>query len=353
LVGFGSTFRSRWLAISCACAFAALPLTLLLVPYIVHGDLAAFVRGSILLPQKRFAFASSPLPPVAQMTAGIAMMTWMLPVPRTLTARELRILNVSRWALVSLLAVAGFWSALAHQFLFGSVRAIAALLPTFLVYLLLSARVTDEKQRRYLFIAASMLAWASLVQFPFGIGVYFCYVMPLVVVAAIAAADVTAWIRRPGILAWTALLLVFAVFSMNRGYAGSIGFLHIAYPRTVPLNLPRAHLNVPEDQATTYRRLVSLIDTHGKGGELLAGPDCPELYFLTGRFNPSGAMYDFFAIEPNGSYVDDVRHWESAKVVVINSEPDFSPRVKDGVISNLRMSFPQGEKLGRFEVRWR
>jgi galactose mutarotase-like enzyme len=96
-----------------------------------------------------------------------------------------------------------------------------------------------------------------------------------------------------------------------------------------------------------------LIDTHGKGGELLAGPDCPELYFLTGRFNPSGAMYDFFAIEPNGSYVDDVRHWESAKVVVINSEPDFSPRVKDGVISNLRMSFPQGEKLGRFEVRWR
>jgi hypothetical protein len=149
------------------------------------------------------------------------------------------------------------------------------------------------------------------------------------------------------------LLLVFAVFSTNRGYAGSIGFLHVAYPHTVPLNLPRAHLNVPEDHATTYRRVVFLIDAHGKDGELLAGPDCPEVYFLAGRLNPLGTTYDFLALESEGSHVDDVSHWTPAKVIVLNSRPDFSPAVTDGVLSELRGAFPNGEQVDRFEVRWR
>jgi len=140
---------------------------------------------------------------------------------------------------------------------------------------------------------------------------------------------------------------------MNRGYAGSIGFLHIAYPHTVPLNLPRAHLNVPEDHAATYRRLVSLIDAHGKDGELLAGPDCPEVYFLAGRLNPLGTIYDFLASESERSYVDHVSHWTPAKVIVVNKQPEFSAVVTDSVLSDLRVAFPNGEEVDRFEVRWR
>src|SRR6185436_7338727 len=116
---------------------------------------------------------------------------------------------------------------------------------------------------------------------------------------------------------------------------------------------PRAHLNVPEDQTATYRRLVSLIDAHGKDGELLAGPDCPEVYFLAGRLNPFGTIYDFLAIESASSYVDNVSHWTPAKVIVVNKQPDFSSVVTDRVLSELRDAFPNGEVVDRFEVRWR
>jgi hypothetical protein len=353
VVGFGSSLRSRVLALSLACAMAALPLIFLLLPYFVQDNFAEFVKGAIILPQRRLAFASAPLPPVSQMVAGILMMTWMLPVPPTLTAREARVLNVVRWALAAGLAVAAFWSVLAYQFVFGSVRAVAALLPTLIVCLLLSSRVKDENQRRFLFISSSMLAWASLVQFPFGIGLYFCYVMPLAVIAAVAAADANAWLRRPGVLAWTALLLVFAVFSMNRGYAGTVGAFYVARQNDVPLNLERAHLSVTQDQVATYRRLVSLIDARLQQGRLLAGPDCPEVYFLTGRFNPSGAIFDFFLSAPGRSYVDDASGWTDAKVIVINRQPKFSPAVADSVLSQLRVAFPRGERVERFEVRWR
>jgi hypothetical protein len=347
---FGSAFRSRLLAVSLACATAALPLIVLLVPYFAQGHLAEFVNGTIILPQKRLTFASSPLPPVGQLTSGVLMILWMLPLPPKLTARETQVLNVARWALAAGLAAAAFWSVLAHQFVFGSVRAVAALLPTITVWLLLSRRVKDDQKRRLLFVSSSMLAWASLIQFPFGWPTYFCYVMPLAVVAAVAAVDAMNWVRRPGVLPWVALLLVFALFS-NRGYAGSIGIENAPYQPHVSLNLERAHLNVRQDHATAYRRIVSLIDAHLQTGTLLAGPDCPEMYFLTGRLNPSGVVFDFFS--ESARTFDDVNRWATANIIVINGQPAFSPVVQDSVLSELRDAFPQAEQVGPFEVRWR
>jgi hypothetical protein len=351
MVAFGSALRSRLLAVSLACATAALPLTILLVPYFLQGNLAEFIKGAILLPQRRLTFASAPLPPIWHLTSGVAMMFWMLPLPSTFTARETRVLNVARWALVTGLAVAGFWSMLAHQFVFGSARAVAALLPSHIAWLLLSRRVRDDNRRRLLFVSSSMLAWASLIQFPFGAPTYFCYVMPLATVAAVAAADAVGWIRRPGILPWTALLLVYALFNMNRGYAGTIAVQHVVYPQGVPLNLRRAHLNVPQEQAAAYRRLVSLIDAHLQTETLLAGPDCPEVYFLTGRLNPFGVVFDFFSDSAAQFY--GVNHRTMANMIVINRQPSFSPVVRDSVLSELRVAFPYGEQVGPFEVRWR
>ena len=350
-VAFGSAFRSRLLAVSLACATAALPLILLLVPYFAHDHLGDFVKGTILLPQKRLTFTSLSMPPVGQLTSGVLMMLWMLPLPPKLTANEARVLTLARWTLAAGLVVAGFWSVIVHQFVFGSVRAVAALLPTIAAWLLLSRRVTDDKKRRLLFVSSSMLAWASLVQFPFGAPPYFCYVMPLAVVAAIAAADAVGWIRRPGILPWTVLLLAFALLSMNRGSPATIGVQHLVAQQDVPLKLPRAHLTVRPDHAAAYRRLVALMDAHLRTQSLLAGPDCPEVYFLAGRLNPSGVLFDFFLDSAGDFY--DVNRRKTADMIVINRQPEFSPVVKENVLSELRAAFPQGEQVGPFEVRWR
>jgi hypothetical protein len=123
------------------------------------------------------------------------------------------------------------------------------------------------------------------------------------------------------------------------------------YRQDVPLNLARAHLTVREDHAAAYRRLVSLIDAHLQTGTLLAGPDCPEVYFLTGRLNPHGVVFDFFS-DGAGTF-DDVNHWTTANMIVVNRQPEFSPVVKDIVLAELRAAFPHAEQAGPFEVRWR
>ena len=53
------------------------------------------------------------------------------------------------------------------------------------------------------------------------------------------------------------------------------------------------------------------------------------------------------------SYVDDVSHWTAAKVIVINGLPEFSPAVTTACYRELRVAFPHGEQVERFEVRWR
>ena len=349
---FGSVVRSRLAPVLLVGATAALPIALLSAPYFIHGHLLDLVNGAILLPQRRVAFASYPLPPVRHLLTGVAMMTLMVPMPPSLTSRSARILTTVRWTLALGLIAFAFSSTAAYRFLFGSVRAVASLLPTLIAGLLLSSRVADEKQRRILFVAASMLAWMSLVQFPFAAPIYFCYVTPLAVIAAVAAGHATAWIRRPGVLTWATLLLAFALFSLNGRDVRAVGVAPLARIDYAPLNLPRAHLDVQEEDAATYRQVVSLIETRLHGGALLAGPDCPEVYFLARRSSPSGTVFEFFSGD-QPSYVRDVSYWAPAKVIVINRLPHFSPRVTEDALAELRDVFPHGQQVERFEVRWR
>jgi hypothetical protein len=76
------------------------------------------------------------------------------------------------------------------------------------------------------------------------------------------------------------------------------------------------------------------------------------VYFLARRSSPSGTVFDFF-LGDQPPYVHDVSYWARAQVIVINRLPDFSPRVADGLLAELRDVFPYGQQVERFEVRWR
>jgi hypothetical protein len=86
----------------------------------------------------------------------------------------------------------------------------------------------------------------------------------------------------------------------------------------------------------------------------MAGPDCPEVYFLTGQFSPSGTLFDFFE--------SDVAHDEGsggfseltgATVVVLNHRPKFSRDLPPDLVTRIRADFPGVTGAGPFEVRWR
>lgn len=329
----------------------AVPFILLLLPYVMHDQIAEFVRGLVVLPRSRltYARASTPAGPIIAM--GVPLLTIVM--PRTGRGRSGSVaLEASAWSAAIIVPVAALWTFPAYQLIWQSTRAFGALLPVAICWVLVSSKTMGFDRRLRLFLCASVLAWVSLNQFPFAMPIYFCYTTPLVVIATVALGYGETQLRSRAVLPWAVALLLFAVLSMNRGYVQGLGVQH--YPRhfDTPLDMPRAHLRVEERDAAVYRRLVSLIGNHVGGGRLIAGPDCPEMYFLSGQYNPSGTIFDFISDDETAGR-DAGANWFNASVIVLNHLPEFSGKVPESLVSRLRQEFPEGEKIGRFEIRWR
>jgi len=270
------------------------------------------------------------------------------------SARREHLIVVASCIVAPTLAIASLYNILPYQVMWQSARASASLLPLVICWHLISVHIRDVSKQRILFGLCSMLAWASLVQFPFSAPIYFCYVAPLAIVAGVAAADLCSPQRRVALESWSSQFLLFAVVTLNRGYIYNLGQAHAPQALNVNLDLPRAHLRVSADAAVGYRRLVALIAQHAGDGPLIAGPDCPEVYFLTGRVNPSGTLFDFFSDKaPAAEGLGDTEAWADANVVVVNHQAAFSPEPSSDLMSEIRRVFPTGESVGKFEVRWR
>lgn len=344
------------LAPMAAVAGAAVPLMFFIAPYLVEGQSAALVNGLFVLPQKRAQFASFEMPPAYWILTGVPLVAMVMPFPTLVRAPALinRKMRLTQWIGGTVLVTASLYNVTSYQIIWQSARGFAALLPIAAGSLLLSARVRDEKERWILFGCATMLAWASLVQVPFSAPIYFCYVTPLAVIAAVAVAAGSAALRRPVVGVFATVLLVFALVVMNRGYIYNLGFGHEPAELNVPLDLGRANLTVSAADALTYRRVLDVIAAHIGDGQLVAGPDCPEVYYLTGQFSAAGTLFDFFDDDGSGeSGVSDLSGWQTASVVVLNHRPSFSVGPAAEFAARVRTEFPNAAVAGIFEVRWR
>ncbi len=339
--------RSPLASAMLAGVVAAVPLALLLIPYTLRNHLGDLVTGALFLPQKRLAFASMLMP-----SAWWMLTAWPLLGLAVLTSRARRSSNAvtgAAWIAAVALPVAASWNDESYQLIWQSARALAAVVPIVIVWLLVTGRVRDCRQRSVLFACAAVLAWTSINQYPFAAPIYFSYTAPLAVAAAVAAADVAGCLRTRAALPLATLLVLFAVLVQNRGDIHALGRLHAPAHFDTPLRLPRAHLRIGAEEAGVYRRLLATVFAHYRGGRLIAGPDCPEVYFLAGLQNPSGALFDFFS----ASRLDDAASWLKGEVVIINHGPEFSPVPSARLVAVLRGEFVQGEQIGRFEIRWR
>jgi hypothetical protein len=338
-------------AVALAVLCAAVPLVALLVPYMTAARLETLVNGLFILPQKRLEFTRLPMTHAYFILAGVPCVALVTPFARRIRLSEA---HTRVWlfglSLVALAVIAaGLHRYAAYQLIWQSGRGFATLLPVVVSGLLLTRHDLDPKRGRILFGTTVMLAWASLVQFPFSGAIYFCYAAPLAVIAGAASARHFSPSNNPALAVWCAALTIFAVVTMNRGYLDSLGAWHQPMAFETRLDIPRAHLDVRADDAALYRRIAQLVSQHLGRGRLVAGPDSPEVYFLVDRLSPSGASFDFFSSELAG---EDAA-WTDAQVVVLNHRPGFSHAPSAALTSSVRHVFPSGETVGRFEVRWR
>ena len=206
-----------------------------------------------------------------------------------------------------------------------------------------------------LFLILSVTAACSLIQFPFTDPTYFCYIAPLVLLSITA---VVSLMDRPPRLAVAGLMcfcFLYAVLELTPGFALHLGFEYAPDTQTVRLPIPRAGgLRVSATSASEYEGLESLIRQHARGEYILAKPDSPEVYFLSGFHDPTGIFFDFYE-DPSGRTQRALGVIDSHNInlVVLNHRPPFAGPIADDLKTALEREFPNRADAGDFEVRWK
>jgi 4-amino-4-deoxy-L-arabinose transferase-like glycosyltransferase len=333
----------------------AVPIAIFLLPYIRSGSVGAFATGVFVLPMKRFGVAEWAVPPLTTMLASVPLVMLAL-LASTLRKRAAQWLGIVVALGLAVLFVMTGRSDPAYRAVWYSVR---MLLPGLVVAgVLLCARkrsaVPDDRLLRdRTMVLLCVTALCMLVQFPYAVPIYFCYVAPLVALVALALCS---HLRIHSIVVPSAVVLfltAFAVVRVNDSTLYTMGVSYQPYGPTLPLALERGGLEVPAADAVVYRRVVALVRMHAKGGYLWASPDCPEVYFLTGLKNPTRTLFDFFDQPPGRTgRVLDALDQRGVSVIVLNARASFSPTLPDDLVAELEARYPFGTNVGQFQVRW-
>jgi len=324
-------------------AGVAVPVACFVAPYVAAGRLRMLIDGVFITPQRQLGFAAFDLPPLWTSIAALPLVFALLPA-RSRTAAI--VAGLAALAMIPFASEAPLYDAI-----WWAVRSFLLGLTIVAAYLLI--RFPAEGRLRAQVVAVLAVAsFCTLIQFPYAFGTYFCYVAPLVLLATVfllryrASLDVGE-IEFPFAAAALAFASAFAVVWLNTSRFTTFGE---RYERRgeMKLLLPgRANLYVPAVHADGYAQLVQVIDEHARSGVIYAFPDCPEVYFLAAKKNPTRGFFDFLGVPDVDAITRDV------DVVVINHLPEFSPPVDDRVAAALRQRFGEGREIGPFEVRWK
>jgi hypothetical protein len=343
----------------------ALPIGLFLVPYAASDSLGALLRGVFVAPAKRYGFAL--VPPASLGTLGAALPWLILLAPRRPAAWSVR---TARAAAVALCVLGVALGVLVLATMHGGVPYVVVWLTICYVAPCTVAagcavvwrwrRPPDDPsatRRAQLWLLICMTAMCSLVQVPVASWGYILYFAPLAILAllGIVTSRPSGAGLRPALLA--GFFLVFGVVAVNPNHIALWKGTYLPREswRRVPLAIARTGLEVSAIDANRYESVVGLLRAHSRpGGYIYATPDCPELYFLADRRNPTRTLFDFFD-DTAGRDARITRALDSHGVtaVAINTTPEFSPPVDDALRGSLHDRYPDSAVVGEFIVRWR
>lgn len=359
----GDTLRNRLVILAPEVAWfvvgAAVPVAVFLIPYAATDSIPDLLHGVFVLPQRRFASAALPFPPLFTYLCALPLVIYILsgrspghedkPARPTATAAIMLILGL-------LLAVSStfFW----FHAIWLSVRMLTPLIVVAGALRLAHGAAQHHSTEcadtpvspSLLFLLITMAMQLSLVQFPFAANIYFCYCAPIVLLATACLRASVGMHSATRDVAVVAFLLLFAVGSLNRGF---LAFHPQLMARTrEPLPLERSGLRVSPEHRDIYSRIVSLVKERSSSGDAIyAAPDCPEIYFLSDRQNPTRTMYDFFdAPYERTQRIATMLDAEEIRIVVVNMNPLFSNQMDRELQSTVRRRFPELHTIGPFIV---
>jgi hypothetical protein len=332
----------------------AIPVFLFLVPYFRTNAVGDFVRGVFVLPGKRLQYTirTESLP---RFLAGSAsdLIVFLAFFVGSSNARRVVGAALFGIGVVVVLAVrlhpslydaawVPIWNALPVIILGG-----------ILVLLQKGKRIGSEK-RKQIFLLLAVTAACNLIQFPYSAPIYFCYVVPLLILSASALGTVIEEQPRLVLAALFCISSLYAVVNITPRFLynhGESSTAHALNPSSVIPRIGSLRLHGPD--LLENEELVSLVTQHARGNYIYASPDCPQVYFLSGFRNPTRTLFDFLD-EPMGrtGRILAMIHAHRVNLVVINHAPSFSGPVAPDLLGALEHEFPERAMVGDFEIRW-
>lgn len=331
----------------------AIPVALFLVPYVRSGSLGALGYGVFVLPMKRFGTATARVLPLVTMIGCIPIVGLVLLARRRLAPRWM--LGLLAAGLVAVFVATGLHDPTYRMVWFG-LQNVLPLLAVAGVAVLWRERPADAAQpllRPRLMALLCVMALCNLIQYPYFVANYFCYVAPLVLLCAVALAAHLRIATRAVPAMVIAFYLAFAVGRVNRTTLYTMPIAYRTYLPTTTLRLPRGGIEVPTYHAEGYEQLIPLLRAHARGGYTWASPDAPEIYFLSGLRNPTRSLFDFFD-DTTGRTARILQTLDSHGVtaIVLNRLVIFSPPPSDDLVAALEKRYPYAANVGPFHVRW-
>jgi hypothetical protein len=195
----------------------------------------------------------------------------------------------------------------------------------------------------------------GLVQFPFSAPLYFFYFAPLVGLAILSLFGSEP--RPPRALHAVVLgfYFLFAVFRTHPGYVYQLGYQFERHdPRSV-LDLPRARgLRVSEEDAGLFGALIPLLQEKSGSRPIYAGPECPEIYFLSGLpeavpYRPESPRDPMHRPNELFRFLEE----KGTRAVVVLGKLPVVEHIDPEVPARFARSFPNSRAFGRYVVRWK
>ena len=330
---------------------ALLPVIAWLLFLLATGALSQTIQGVLVLPFRRMESAMMHPPPPAALVytlvLGLLLVRWA-------SGRGATVLATIAAAVFGIVVYASGDRPALYGMAVMAAWGLPVLAAAGAAWLLITRGSGGADRSVNAAVAVTAIACATLlIEFPFAAPIYLLYTMPLAMLAL--AAVVGAADRTPVSLQFVVVgfLLVFGLVRVTPGSVESFGSRFVPTDETVRLNLPRGGLRVRAADAARYEALVGAVQDLANGRTLWAGPDAPEVYFLSGMRNQTRTLFDFLDVTTaTVPLVERVRAAQ-ATLVVLNLRPDFS-RPPDAVtVAALRADFPNARGFPGFIVFWR
>lgn len=231
------------------------------------------------------------------------------------------------------------------------VTSVRLALPLFVLCVLYYLhRVGDEGREEKnieLFLPISLLVTCGYIQFPSAYVTYFFYLCPLLWITVGRWVGSDEWkLPKTGGVIGIALIL-FGVISLNPSKFSGVPY--------EPLDLPNASLVVPSVEKRIWFPLVKRIQSlsPAENSPIFAGPDCPEVYFLSNRRNPTKILYEVFENQANLEHdILGAIDKERCSLVVVNLRPNWSRPFDYNFHRLLADRFDRVERYGHFLLYW-